>query len=122
MAKSYRDGCVVSGKPEAAVVTAPARNSLPEWSIVLGDNPSDGDFVTVVREKRVTPSPVSTAAVASTTKKPRIAMIGVRSSSSLSVVQKRVHQKSLFVSWFSPDVAASDVEKSLKDQLQLAPD
>jgi hypothetical protein len=47
-------------------------------------------------------------------------MIGVRSSSSLSVVQKRVRRKSLFVSRFSPDVTASDVEKSLKDQLQLA--
>jgi hypothetical protein len=40
----------VGGKPEAAVVTAPARNSLPERSIVLGDNPSEGDFVTVVRK------------------------------------------------------------------------
>jgi hypothetical protein len=102
------------------MVTAPARISLPEWPIVSGDNPSDGDFVTVVREKRVTPSPVSTAAVANTTKKPRIAMIGVRSSYSLSVVQKRVNRKSLFVSRFSPDVTASDVEKSPKDQLQLA--
>jgi hypothetical protein len=121
MAKSYRDVvCAVTGKPEAAVVTAPARNSLPERSVVLGNNPSDGDFVMVVKKKRVTPSPVGTAAVANTTKKPRIAMIGVRNSSSLSVVQKRVRRKSLFVSRFSPDVTASDVEKSLKDQLQLA--
>jgi hypothetical protein len=49
-----------------------------------------------------------------------VAMIGVRSSSSLSVVQKRVRMKSLFVSRFSPDVTSSDVEISLKDQLQLA--
>jgi hypothetical protein len=63
---------------------------------------------------------VGTAAVANTTKKPRIAMIGVRSSSSLSVVQKRVSRKSLFVSRFSPDVTASVVQKSLKDKLQLA--
>jgi hypothetical protein len=112
----------VSGKPEAAVVTAPARNSIPERSIVSGDNPSDGNFVAVVRKKRVTPSPVGTAVVANTTKEPRIVMIGVRSSSSLSLVQKRVRRKSLFVSRFSPDVTASDVEKSLKDQLQLAPD
>jgi hypothetical protein len=120
-AKSYRDAvCAVGGNPEDAVVTALARNSLPEPSIVSGDNPSEGDFVTVVRKNRVTPSPVSTAAVANTTKIPRIAMIGVRSSSSLSVVQKRVRRKSLFVSRFSPDVTASDIEKSLKDQLQLA--
>jgi hypothetical protein len=47
---SYRDvACAVSGKPEVAVVTAPAKNSLPERSIVLGDNTSnasDGDFET----------------------------------------------------------------------------
>jgi hypothetical protein len=34
-----------------------------------GDNPSDGDFATVVRKKRVTQSPVGTAAAANTTKK-----------------------------------------------------
>jgi hypothetical protein len=87
---------------------------------LTGENFSDGGFVTVVRKERVSPSPVNPSATASTTKKPRIAMIGVRSSSSLSVVQKRVRRKSLFVSRFSPDVTASDVEKSLKDQLQLA--
>jgi hypothetical protein len=47
-------------------------------------------------------------------------MIGVRSSSSLPVVEKKVRMKSLFVSRFSPDVTATDAEKSLKDQLQLA--
>jgi hypothetical protein len=105
-AKSYRDVvCTVGGNPEAAVVPAPARISLPERSVVSGDNHSDCDFLTVVRKKRVTPSPVSTAAFANTTKKPRIAIIGVRSSSSISVVQKGVCGKSLFVSQFSPDVA-----------------
>jgi hypothetical protein len=47
-------------------------------------------------------------------------MIGVRSSSYLSAVQERIRRKSLFVSQFSPDVTASDVENPLKDQLQLA--
>jgi hypothetical protein len=71
MAKSYRDVvCAVSANPEAAVVTAPGRISLHERSIVSGDNPSDGDFVTVRRKKRVTPSPVGTAAVADITKNP----------------------------------------------------
>jgi hypothetical protein len=70
-AKSYRDVvCPVSGKAEAATVTVPPRNSLRERSIVSGDNSSDGDFVTVVRKKQVTPSPVGTTAVANTTKKP----------------------------------------------------
>jgi hypothetical protein len=120
-AKTYRDVvCAVSDKPEAAVLTATARNSLPERSIVSDDNPTDGDLVTVVRKKRVTPFPVSTAAVANTTKEPRTVMIGVRSSFSLSVLQKRDRRKSLFVSRFSSNVTESDVEKSLKDQLHLA--
>jgi hypothetical protein len=42
-------------------------------------------------------------------------MIGVRSSSSLSAVQK-----SHLISQFSPEVTTSNVEKSLKDQLSLA--
>ena len=117
-ARSYRDVvCVVDGKPNVAKVTAPAINSLPEPSLVMGENPSSEDYVTVVK-KWVTPSPVNTA-LANTTKKARVAMIGV-SSYSLSVVQKRVRMKSLYVSRFSPDATAFDVEKSLNDQLQLA--
>jgi hypothetical protein len=42
---------------------------------VSGDKPSDGDFVTVIKKKQVTPSYVTTADAANTTKKPRIAMI-----------------------------------------------
>jgi hypothetical protein len=75
-AKSYRDVlCAVDGNPRATAVTAPARSPIPEPAIVTGETPSDGDFVTVVKKKRVNPSP---AAVANTTKKPRVAMIGVR--------------------------------------------
>jgi hypothetical protein len=59
---------------------------------MTGETSSD-DFVMIVKKKRVNPSP---AAVANTTKKPRVAMIGVRSSSSLTVVQKKVRRKSLF--------------------------
>jgi hypothetical protein len=118
MAKQYRDVvCAVGGNSGA---TALARNFLPELSTVMGENLSDGDSVMVVRKKRVNPSPVNTADVANTTKKPRTAMIRVRCSSSLLVVQKRVCMKSLLVSQLSPDVTASDVEKSLKDQLRLS--
>jgi hypothetical protein len=53
---------------------------------VTGENPSDGDFVTVVRKKRIRRSPVNTAVVGSTTKTLRVPMIAVRNSSSLSVV------------------------------------
>jgi hypothetical protein len=84
----------------------------------MGENPSSDDYVTVVKKKRVTPSPVNTA-VANTTKKPRVAVIRV-SSYSLSLVQKRVRTKSIYVSRFSSDVTAFDFEKSLNDQLQLA--
>ncbi|XP_023703785.1 uncharacterized protein LOC111862535 [Cryptotermes secundus] len=121
-AKSYRAVvCAVNGNHSVAKVAAPAMISLPEPSIMTGENPSGGDFVTVVKKKRVAPSPVNIVnTVANTSKKPRAAMVGVRSSSSLSVVQKRVRMKSLFVSRFSPDVTSSDVEASLKDQLQLA--
>jgi hypothetical protein len=47
-------------------------------------------------------------------------MIGVTRSTSLSVVQKRDRRKSIFVSQFSLEVTASEVEKPLNDQLQHA--
>jgi hypothetical protein len=107
---------------------------LPERPIVPEDNPSEADFVTVVRSKRATRPSSKTSAVANSAnkglsanptavvnsiKKPRTVQFGVRNSS-LPVVQKRVINKSLFASRFSPDVTASDVEQSLRDQLQLA--
>jgi hypothetical protein len=110
--------CAVNGKPSVTKVIAPALNSLPELSVVTSETPSCGHFVIAVKKKGVAPSPANT--VANSTMKPRVATIGVRSSSSLSVVQKRVRMKSLFVSRFSPNVTSSDVEKPLKDQLQLA--
>lgn len=66
-----------------------------ESSIVTDENPSDGDFVMIVRKKRVSSSPVNASAIASTRKNPRICMIGVRSSSYLSVVYNSVSRKSL---------------------------
>jgi hypothetical protein len=68
----------VDGNPGATAVTAPAKNFLPEPSIVKGENPSEGDFVMVVR-KEVNPSPVNTAAVANTRNKLRTALTGVGS-------------------------------------------
>jgi hypothetical protein len=43
----------------------------------------------------------------------------VRNSASLPIVSKRERSKALFVSRFSPEVMAADVEKSLKEQLSL---
>jgi hypothetical protein len=107
----------MGGNPGA---TAPAGNFLPHSSIVTGENFSYGDFVTVVRKKSVSSSPVNSPAITSITKKWRISLIGVRRSSSLSVVQKRVCRKFLFVSQISLEVTTTDLEKSLNDQLQLA--
>jgi hypothetical protein len=60
-AKSYRDVVyAVCGNPGVTFVAAPARNLLHESSIVTGEIPSDGDFLTVVRKKRISPSPVNT--------------------------------------------------------------
>jgi hypothetical protein len=47
-------------------------------------------------------------------------MIGVRSSSSLPIVAKNMWSKALFVSRISPQVTASGIEKSLREQLKLA--
>jgi hypothetical protein len=78
------------------VGAAPYMNLLPESSIVTGVHPSKDDFVTVVRKKRVNPSAInSISSVPNNTKKPRMVMIGVQSSSSLPVVEKKVRMKSL---------------------------
>jgi hypothetical protein len=81
---------------------------------------SDCDFVTVVRKKQISPSPVNASAIANTKRNHRIRMIGVRSFSHLSVVHKSVSRKSLFVSLFAIEVTSTDVEKSLKDQLHFS--
>lgn len=47
-------------------------------------------------------------------------MIRMPSLSSLSIVAKKIRSKAHFVSKFSPVVTASDIEKSLKEQLKLA--
>ena len=78
-----------NGNPSDVMVAAPSVNSLPEPSIMTGENPSGGDFITVVKKKRVAPALVNTAnTVASTSKKPRVAMIGVRRSSSLCCAEE----------------------------------
>jgi hypothetical protein len=82
--------------------------------MVTDEKSSGGDFVIVVMIKRVSPSFVNSSAIANITKNPRIPTIGARSSSFLSVVQKRVRRKYPFISRFSSEVKASDVENSLR--------
>jgi hypothetical protein len=60
-------------------------------------------------------NPVSVAS-----KKSRKPMFGVRNTSSLPVNAKKAKRMSLFVSRFSSEVTAQDIEKSLEDQLQIS--
>jgi hypothetical protein len=101
MTKSHRDVvCAVGGNPGAIAVTARARNFVPKSSIVTGENFSDGGFVTVVRKERVSPSPVNPSAIATTTNKSRIPMIGVRSYSYLCCAEKRTQEVPFCLSIF----------------------
>jgi hypothetical protein len=121
MAKSYGEVvCAVGGNPEAAVVTGPANISLPERSIVPGDNPSDCDSVTVVRKKRVTPSTCKHCCCYQYHRKPQDCHDWSEKLFFSLLCAEEGPQEVSVVSLFSPDVTASDVEKSLKDQLQLA--
>jgi hypothetical protein len=61
----------------------------------------------------LTPSHNAKSAVS---KKHKTRMIGVRNSYSLPIIARRVKTKALFVSRFSPDVTATDIENSLKEQ------
>jgi hypothetical protein len=47
-------------------------------------------------------------------------MFGVRNTSTLPVIAKKAKRMSLFVSRFSPEVTAQDIEKSLEDQLKIS--
>jgi hypothetical protein len=94
-AKSYRNiVCSVGGNPDAATVTSPATNFLTE----PGENPSYGDFVAIVKKKLVTPSPVNSTSVTNITKKLRITVIGVRHSSSISLLCRRKSAEGPFLS------------------------
>jgi hypothetical protein len=52
-------------------------------------------------------------------KKNKQSTVGVRNSSSLPTLLKRVKMKSLSVSRFAPEVKTTDIEKSLLNQLKL---
>jgi hypothetical protein len=103
-----------------------ASAGLPSANAVPVD--SDG-FVLVTRKKKPTAdpayrgkiaasSPPAETAAISRIKPRRQPLIGVRNSATLPVV-KREKMKALFVSRFSPEVAADDIRKSLEEQLSL---
>jgi hypothetical protein len=70
------------------------------------------------RGKIAASTPPAETAVISKVKPRRQPLIGVRNSATLPVVKKE-RMKALFVSRFSPEVAAEDVRKSLEEQLSL---
>jgi hypothetical protein len=78
-------------------------------------SPADSDgFVTVSRKRKTIVAPA-----VKNIKSRRQPLIGVRNSTSLPSVSKKERSKASFVSRFSPEVIADDVEKSLKEQLSL---
>jgi hypothetical protein len=94
--------------------------SLPETSVKASDNQAPDGFVTVLRKRKGNHPSSIPSGVPSPPRTSRTPLFGNKSGSSLSTVPKRVRTKALFVSRFSPEVSSADVEKSLKDQLELA--
>jgi hypothetical protein len=77
----------------------------------------DGGFTTVNRTKARKETPHMPSQCVRKNKQP---MIGVRCSSSLFTIVKRVKIKYLFISHFYPEVSATYIEISLLDQLKLS--
>jgi hypothetical protein len=86
-----------------------------------GASPSDSEgFLTVTYKKVASTTPTAENAAAGSKITPRRQpLIGVRNSLALPVIAKPERSKALFVSRFSPEVTAEDVEKSLKEQLSF---
>jgi hypothetical protein len=81
---------------------------------------TEDGFTTVIRKQRGRTAEEFPSLLTITTKSHKATMIWVRSSSSLPIVAKKIRSKALFVSRFSPQVIAHDIEKSLREQLKLA--
>jgi hypothetical protein len=84
------------------------------------DSTSEDGFIAVSKETRGNPRALKSDDKAKSMRKPKTLMIGVRDTSILPVVSKRVKTKALFVSRFSPEVSSRDIEKFLKEQLKLS--
>jgi hypothetical protein len=80
----------------------------------------DGFIVVSGKHKKDRPANKVTNPVYVASKKSRTPMFGVRNTSTLPVIAKKVKRMSLFVSRFSPEVTAQDMEKSLQDQLKIS--
>jgi hypothetical protein len=90
-------------------------------STTSSGNPTDDGFTIVTKNKRGDVRVVNHISENNKTgRKLRTPMYGARKSSSLPVVSKRPKTKALFVSRFSAEVSASDVENSLQEPLKLS--
>jgi hypothetical protein len=121
--KSSKIPIVSNQKPadtNAGTDVHPTAKSDSAGSTASSGNPTDDGFTTVTKKKRVGVRVVNSSESNKTGRNLRTLMHGVRNSSSLPVVSKRPKTKALFVSRFSPEVSASDVENSLKEQLKLS--
>ncbi|KDR12811.1 hypothetical protein L798_13273 [Zootermopsis nevadensis] len=76
----------------------------------------DTEGFTTVNHKKKSSSGMPSANIVKQRRQP---LLGVRNSASLPIDSKMVRSKALFVSRFSPEATAADVDKSLKEQLSL---
>jgi hypothetical protein len=93
---------------------------LPESTAMASGNQA-ADGLTTILKKRKGNHPTSVPlGVPNLPRRTRTPLIGNKSGSSLTTVLKRVQTKALFILRLSPEVSSSDVEQSLKDQLERA--
>jgi hypothetical protein len=95
-------------------ITLDAASAVPSSKLSTAEEDSDG-FKTVTYRKKTTMG----APAVVTVKHRHMLLNTVRNSASLPSVSKKERFKALFVSRFSPEVTADDVEKPLKEQLSL---
>jgi hypothetical protein len=105
--------CKLSSKEAVSAGLRP--QSVSRTTVITEDG-----FTTVSRKKRGRTAEEFPSLPTIAAKSHKSTTIRVRSSSSLPIVAKKIRSKVLFVSGFSPQVTASDIEKSLREQLKLA--
>jgi hypothetical protein len=98
----------------------PSPSPLPEASVMASDKQAVDGYITVQKKRKGNNFSHNSAGVPNPPRTSRTPLFGNRSGSSLATVPKKVRTKALFVSRFSPEVTSADVEKSLKEQLELA--
>jgi hypothetical protein len=91
-----------------------AASAVPSPKASTVEEHPDGFKTVTYRKKTTTGAPAVI-----TVKHCRQPLIGVRNSISLSVISKKERFKTFFVSRFSPEVTADDVEKTLKEKLSI---